>query len=246
MNVRAVVLLWATGIISVSTNIPNYIRTCHQSDGNIAQCISESIRHLKPWLKIGIPELGIPRLEPMRINDIYLRNDPRSTSNQVKLTGINVIGISDFELEKSSVNAQENTFTFSVRLPILSFVGNYQLKMKFSFLNIQDKGTFSGNFTDYRFTGSLRGRVIKKGDVQYLEFEVMKIIKSTGKVHVHLKNLFNGDKELTDLANAVINENTELLFAEIKPALENSIALLFTTVANKIVSSFTYKEIFPK
>jgi hypothetical protein len=48
-----------------------------------------------------------------------------------------------------------------------------------------------------------------------------------------------------EATNRFLKENSRLFVEEIKPVLEESLAELFTDVANKITGAFTYQELFP-
>lgn len=78
----------------------DYIKLCHQSDPNITQCIYNSILHLKPRIKTGIPELNMTSFEPMEMEDIHLQNGPKSASIEANLTELKVFGSSNFEVEE--------------------------------------------------------------------------------------------------------------------------------------------------
>lgn len=46
-------------------------------------------------------------------------------------------------------------------------------------------------------------------------------------------------------SNNILNENSDLLLKEIKPALESELEKVFLQIGNKITSTFTYDELFP-
>lgn len=91
----------------------------------------------------------------------------------------------------------------------------------------------------------MRGHKEKRGDEEYLNFEPMKVKLRVGESSIYLTNLFDGDPVLGPATNRVINDNSQVFLQEISPVLEKSLADLFTEMANKITSKFTYKELFP-
>lgn len=58
--------------------------------------------------------------------------------------------------------------------------------------------------------------------------------------------MFNGDRVLGEVGNQFINENSQLFLSEIIPGLEKSLAKTFTEVANSILKTTTYDEMFPE
>lgn len=91
----------------------------------------------------------------------------------------------------------------------------------------------------------MKGNKIEKDGTNYLQFDPMKCELGVGKVFLYLQNLFNGNPILGQATNAVINENSDIFFEEIKPNLVHAISKTFTNIANKITLAFKYEELFP-
>lgn len=89
------------------------------------------------------------------------------------------------------------------------------------------------------------GHKEKRGAEEFLHFDPFTVRLRVGQSSISLTNLFNGDPVLGPATNRVINENSQVFLQEISPVLEKSLADLFTEMANKITSKFTYQELFP-
>lgn len=98
---------------------------------------------------------------------------------------------------------------------------------------------------EYACNVTMRGHKEKRGEEEFLKFDPFKVKLRVGQSSIFLTNLFDGDPVLGPATNRVINENSQLFLQEISPVLERSLADLFTEMANKITSKFTYKELFP-
>lgn len=62
---------------------------------------------------------------------------------------------------------------------------------------------------------------------------------------LHLDNLFNGDKALGQVVNQAINQNFNIVAQDIIPIIERALERQFKKMANKIMSRYTEKQIFP-
>lgn len=62
---------------------------------------------------------------------------------------------------------------------------------------------------------------------------------------LHLDNLFNGDKALGEVVNQTINQNFDIVSKDIIPIVERALERHFKKTANKIMSHYTEKQIFP-
>lgn len=54
-----------------------------------------------------------------------------------------------------------------------------------------------------------------------------------------------GDPVLSQVGNQVINDNQELLYDDLVPAMEKEFGEVFQKVANQIIEHATFDEIFP-
>lgn len=80
---------------------------------------------------------------------------------------------------------------------------------------------------------------------EFVSFEKLTVKIKVGKSHLHLTNLFNGDKVLSQVGNQFINENIELFLVEIIPGFEKNLSKSFLDIANTILKDVTYDEMFP-
>lgn len=65
-------------------------------------------------------------------------------------------------------------------------------------------------------------------------------------IKVNFDNLFKGNPEITANTNRLINENTEILFSEIKPIIEKTVSQLVLSVINFVNNRYTSEELYPK
>ncbi|XP_044750396.1 uncharacterized protein LOC123310800 [Coccinella septempunctata] len=238
-------LLFVCGAVLVTAKIPDYIKICKSTEPNMAQCITDSVNALRPYLKAGIPELDVPPLEPLFLDEIKLRSGPNAAKLDANFTNVKVWGPSDFKILEMKPNVAKKRFAFKVTVPQVYFEGDYDIDMHILLLKYKGKGPVSGNFTDYFFDCIMKGRTMMIEGKDYLKFDKMRCKLQFGKSSIKLANLFKEDPVLARATDDVIEENTELFLAEIKPILEDALAEKFTDIANKLTLKFTYQELFP-
>jgi len=227
--------------------IPDYIHVCPHDHKNLSGCIIESIEALRPRLKEGIPELKVPSLEPLPLNNISFDFGPQSSRLATNLTNVKAWGASNFKILKLTPTLTKHgyNFRFEVIVPQIHAVGEYEIDSKILFVDLKGKGPFQANITDYHFECILKGKKIQRDAKNYLEFDKMKCNLVIGKSTIFLENLFDGNPVLGKATNDVINENSDILFNEIKPSILDSARQRFTDIANRITLTFTYEELFP-
>lgn len=91
----------------------------------------------------------------------------------------------------------------------------------------------------------MRGSRYIKDDVEYVKFHKMPMRVTVDKMKLNLENLFNGDKVLGEVGNSIINDNQDLYLQEVIPGLEKGLSRKFLDIANQILATATYDEMFP-
>lgn len=81
--------------------------------------------------------------------------------------------------------------------------------------------------------------------IEYLQVKPidMKIILGNNKIR--LSGLFNNDQTLGTILSQAVNDNARLFFQEFKPTLEQTLSNIFTEIANGVLASASYEELFP-
>lgn len=134
-------------------------------------------------------------------------------------------------------------------LPRLEMTSNYMMEGKILMLPITGQGKAYGNYTDIIAVVTTQGEnYVKKSDQKtYFRVTDFFVDFDVGHASIQLDNLFNGaDEALADAMNLFLNDNWKTVAAEIKPALEDSVAELFKDFANRIYVKYPQDVLFPK
>ncbi|XP_032681491.1 protein takeout-like [Odontomachus brunneus] len=246
MNAFVFRICLASALIAVAfADIPSYIKTCKRNDPDANKCITNSIEQLRDKLRTGIPELDVPSIEPLLLKNLRLTRGPNSASLDLNLTDIEVYGPSTFKIDDLNVDTNKLLFTYTVKFDKLEFRGKYSINAKILLLQLNGVGNVTGYLQNYGGKTYMKAKKIRRNNNTYLQFDKMKLVIRIAETHINFDNLFNGDKVLGQATNELLNENSNLVTQEITPLLEDSLANLFTNVANKITQTFTYDELFP-
>ncbi|XP_056647820.1 protein takeout-like [Diorhabda sublineata] len=244
MNIRFNIFILMV-LCLAEAKLPSYIHVCKKSDPNLAKCIIDSVYSLKPKLANGIPELNVPSAEPLLLEKIQLRTGQSRTKIDANLTNLQVWGVTSFEILELRPDVTKNRFIFKSKVPHIYFKGDYDLNMDILLLKYKGQGPLSGNFTDLSLDAVLKGHITKINGVDHIQFRKFGVHVEFSHTKIELSNLFDNQRNLGNATNQVLNENSEVLLTEIKPALENALASKFTDIANNICKTFSYNELFP-
>ncbi|KAK5645893.1 hypothetical protein RI129_004357 [Pyrocoelia pectoralis] len=226
----------------------DYIKVCPRDHENLPECIKNSITELMPKLKVGIPELNIPPLEPLDLGRISFISGSSAANLATNLTDVTVWGVSNFHVVYLSVKNTKKgkTFRFKVEIPQIYAEGHYEINTKLLFIDLKGEGKFKTNVSDYHFDCTLKGNVINDDDgLNHLLFDKLGCKLNIGEKKILLEKLFADNPVLEAATKGIIDDNTEALFHEIRPGLQDAVSEKFTSIANQITKAFTYEELFP-
>ncbi|XP_055694818.1 uncharacterized protein LOC129796516 [Lutzomyia longipalpis] len=230
--------------IVVAEEVPDYLQICKQSDPDLPQCMIRSIEQLRPKLAEGIPELDIPRLEPIDLGDLLVAGSNTQNGLTITAKDIQSYGASNFHIKQIEVIEYGQHYKLQLVLPHLYTKGRYSIDGRVLLLPIKGAGKFTGNFTRSTadVTMILEPREISGND--HIILKKLQIKIKVGKGSMYLENLFGGDKTLGDIINDTINQNFEVVSRDIIPLIEKALEKHFKRTSNKILSRYTRSQLF--
>lgn len=86
---------------------------------------------------------------------------------------------------------------------------------------------------------------MEKNGKNIIQFEPLNVRITISEQKLQFDNLFNNDPALGKVSNRIINDNLNLFTHDVIPELEKSLSKKFTEIANSILSTTTYDEMFP-
>lgn len=233
------VVLFISFVECSKTKLPDYITKCPEKDPNLEKCVANLVEKIRPHLKEGIPELGVPKMEPLIIPEVHF-----SRGDLFKAVGKNVVvyGGTNFKVRDLKLDMQKNVFLLSVFLPKITFEADYDVNALI-IVPIKGRGPMTGNATKIVGDALLKGKRYKKDGETYLKFVNLDLNIDIGDYNMKLRNLFNGNKALNDNVNFVINDNKEELKRDLKPLVQTVISKLILDLVNSIFNNFSLDDV---
>lgn len=224
---------------------------CKKNDPNLDKCLKTSLQEVIPDLGDGYPKLRIPAIEPFELPSLEINHgqgSSKSVSIDLKLKDVKITGLTGTVIDSLKID-----------------VDNYKLTGKISFsrpIEIIGQYTVNGKVLVLPITGNGPCKIVLHEPVLELKevlgtpnqkngktfVQVKKIdlkLTSIKKLNVKLENLFNGNKQLGESMNSILNENWPILLEELQPAFEEAVAVIAQDIVNKALQKTAYTDIFP-
>ncbi|KAI8034153.1 protein takeout [Drosophila gunungcola] len=238
-------LLWLLALCPYAhSKLPSTIRPCVRDDPQLERCIINAVYQIRPLLVHGNLGEGYktPPLEPLSLDNIELG---RSSQFQAVFTDLEANGGSNFIIDRLIAKPLDISYDLWITLPRIDFRGKYSLHLNLLLLDIQGRGNMQGYCENAKASVKMRGSRYLRNGKDYVKFTKMTMRINFKDFKLNLENLFNGDRILGDVGNSLINNNQELYLNEIVPGLEHGLSKKFLDVANEILATATFDEMFP-
>lgn len=178
---------------------------------------------------------------------------------------VNKENTTDFIICIYRFNLEKLNFEINVLFPNLRMSANYNINGKILMLPLSGHGPCHGNYCKYTkrrkfrqfhffltiFPANIDATVTLKAEknviknTEYLKVRTLTVAFKIGKGFVRLDDLFNGDKELGETMNTFLNENFQVVSDEMRPPLEDAVAKVLESMADKFFSAYPLVELMP-
>ncbi|XP_034829208.1 putative beta-carotene-binding protein [Maniola hyperantus] len=175
-------------VASADPSLVPFITPCKPTD---QKCILSSGKKALPYITAGVPSLGLPVVDPIKINAV--RND--GPNLKLGFRNLQITGVTKCKIIELTRNPPKNTMKMTVECP-LTGTGQYDLKGKLSFIEAWGDGDFKIYTNKVKIAVEITVKEIEKKGNKYWKITGFDYsYEMLEKVYFDLKNLFGGDDE---------------------------------------------------
>merc|ERR1712025_216949 len=219
--------LGATGEGVQLAGLKKRLNNCLANQDNaLNQCLKEMAENLKPFMKQGIPELNVPRTEPMHIDEIAFNLDAKSIGQlEVTFTNNTISGLSSHQIETIHADKSAKTISLRIFIPDTTAEGMYKMKGSLTFLDIDNNDPpqpYKSLFFNVTVDAVAKLRVIN-GKYE-IEDDPIVVIDVDG-MNIDMENLFGGKADL--FAKSVlnfVNKDSQKFIKDFGPGIAKQVA----------------------
>ncbi|CAB3233706.1 unnamed protein product [Arctia plantaginis] len=219
--------------------LPDYIHPCSESTD---ECFTKATLDAIPGIVKGIPEAGIPPLDPLLMD----RNISMTLPGNLKMTFINakLIGLSTCIPDKVSSRRKIRTFIFDIHCNF-TIRGEYSLNGRLLLFNLDTDGQAKIKIYNQRIHLEVAERVLinDKNEGHY-KINSYKYKADYGTdLKLNLTNLIRGNPLFSAQVLQVLNADSQVLAKDFGgPILDYAIDYMMN-VTQKFFNTYTYDQI---
>ncbi|KAK3913672.1 Protein takeout [Frankliniella fusca] len=243
----ALLLLCAAGSTRGGKLPPN-IKRCARTDPNVNECLRLAVQDALPKLRDGLPKLGLHRLDPLVIDELRISQGTGPINMDLTFTNMTTTKIlDDVKVSKVRFDYDNLVLEATTITPVVLAKSKYSVGGRVLLLPIRGSGDSVVNLFDVTTDLVIKGKRITKADGKdYLDIQSV-IAKLTPKrMEMKMENLFNGDKQLGETMNRVMNDNWQQVYAEVGPSFAQAYQELFKRPARALFLHVPIDDIYPQ
>ncbi|XP_059054778.1 protein takeout [Achroia grisella] len=225
-------------------DLPDNFQRCRQRDTKLNDCLKSAVPDAIRKMKDGIPSLSVPPMEPLKVSAINIDSGAGPVVITQNYKNIKLYGLTDTKLTTYKADLKHHRLRTDSLTPKMEFIADYVMKGRILVLPIQGKGVANITMLNLVVKHDLVGEPVTRNGTTYMHMRDYRVKFIPQRVLLHFSNLFNGDKRLGDQMNSFLNENSELVFNELKESYEKSLSSVFQDVTNKIFDKVPMNKIF--
>ncbi|XP_047988997.1 circadian clock-controlled protein daywake-like [Leguminivora glycinivorella] len=218
--------------------LPPYIKQCSYTDPDFAACVKKQVILSLPQFTKGIPELGVPSIDPINLDDIIIDgNGLKLSLRKAQMHGLSTVDVTDLK-----VNLKEESFTLKF-VANMSVSGVYNIDGRILVLPIKGDGDcfIAVDNTEVEISSKLTPVKGKTGE--HLKLVTPNYKYQIEKTTFQFKNLFNGNKELSDTMHQFANANWKQLMDDLAPPVIKQIVRTGVKAINKFFNKVTAQQL---
>lgn len=191
---------------------------------NYSACVKDSIEALRPFLKSGNfgGGLKIEGIDPVTIGNFIVDKE----GVQAFISNLVAYGSSNFVFDRFKIDIPNARMDAILTIPRVEAVGSYKINLGRALLNVRSSGRIKTVLKNLKVRIHMKGHVKTIDGAEYLRMESCNVDVKVNSIKLFMENLFKNDKALNDVANQLINQNTQLFVPELEASLKSSLCKL--------------------
>ncbi|KAK7866334.1 hypothetical protein R5R35_003264 [Gryllus longicercus] len=234
----------------LSTGAPNKLppqfKLCTR-DEKLTSCLEEAFVVALHQLAPGLPEFGIPSLDPLHLPEIGVGDETSNSPVNLRIHLTDILVHNLKTAKPSNTKADLDNYQLSTHgiVNLLGVEADYVMDGRILLLPAKGKGRVSFNVTNLEGDAAFKGeKQIKKGK-EYLKINQFDFrITHIESVNIYFDNLFNGDKTLGPPINKLINENWQEIWSQVQLPLQELLQYTFKEFARRIFDKVPMDDVF--
>lgn len=210
---------------------------CKKMSPDFDLCMKRAFNKLRPFFKIGIPEVGVAPFDPHFASEVKQQRGGKTLGYNLTLRNVYERGWTQSFVTKYKTDWDTQRIIYSQYFPEKSLEGNYEFKGNILGISMVRTGHWNLTLRDYSQTT----RIKMSGHGLDVRVEIDHI----GDMDIHVGNLLSGRGVLESMLDQIINAAWMPGFVVVRPLINDLVSTAFTDIWSKSFKDFPFLEFLP-
>ncbi|XP_045467271.1 protein takeout-like [Harmonia axyridis] len=224
-----------------SEKLPDDFKKCSMKD---TECLKDAIQDALPKLENGIPNLGVPSLDPLYIGEMVIGAGANAVDVVQRFENAELIGLSKSKINDLMFDIDKGKISIKFIAPVAHLNTSYKIDGKILVLPIVGHGQGSLKLEGFQGDIEFDVEIYSKRNEKYLRAKKFTFEIVLNRVVFYMDNLFDGNKLLADNMLKVLNDNWEPLYKEVIAKYAAYYGKSLTELMNKLFAKVPISELF--
>nr|CAD7203963.1 unnamed protein product [Timema douglasi] len=167
-------------------------------------------RDIPVALSAGIPEIGVPPIEPMNIPRMAMENGNGAVRIRAVFSNMTAHGASNYTVLSLKTDLDDYRIDMGLEIPRIEALGKYDVSGNILLFPVRSRGEFTAIFQDVTAVAKLHGKEVTMDDKKYMKVEKLLVDFTLGKSRFRIRDFLNGGNVLGEFSsNAITNADDD-------------------------------------
>ncbi|XP_044260826.1 protein takeout-like [Tribolium madens] len=231
--------------VAQSAKFPSNFHKCNRKDPDFDKCALEAANNGVVQVTKPFPEIHLPNLNPLEMSELKIGAGSEGVVNvQQNFKNCKLYGIDKIHFDTFRFDFEKKVLDASSFIPEIKKLCDYELNGKVLLLPIVGTGKSTIILRNIKLGGQYNFEEVQKKGKTFMNFKTFTFSFNPDFVSFDFENLFNGDKQLGDNINKVLNENYKEVFADVQKGYEEGFGLVIKNILNNLFAKVSMEEAF--
>jgi len=234
-------LLFTVTLVIVTAFVTTTVRgdLSEFNDGFVSY-LRQVLQHLQDNMEQGIPELQIPPLDPLKLDD-KISVDVKEAGN-IQINGLTVRGLKSADIKDIQADLNKPSASFDLVVGHIQSEGTYIANLVFAkIFPVKGSGALHINLTDVKLSGQV---VLHTEDFSRFECKDVEFSLKFGEAKINFENIL--DPKLAPTINKILSGFSPLIANVVLPKIQHSFTPAIVKAINKQLTKLNIADLIEK
>ncbi|KAH0812335.1 hypothetical protein GEV33_010460 [Tenebrio molitor] len=241
---RATLIVYLLMVSCACVKLPSNFQKCYRNQPDLNECLLKATQNGISQLTRAYDEVNIPNLHPLEVSEVSIGAGTGPVAVAQEFKDCKLDGFHKMKLDNVEFYFKGKSLTVAGTFPEITIECQYELDGKVLLLPIKGTGPSTLVLKNLKVAGVFDYEEKMRKGKTHINVVSSNLTMDPELVSYNFENLFNGDKQLGDNINRVLNDNWKEVFDDVKADYIKVVDRIIVQLFNNFFSKVSQEEAF--